>query len=113
MTDSLRMCELQSASELSLSCDAPGAQSAGSIAHGSAPGARRASVLFLTDGFEVTVGRSESATSAAVYRMPLPRSMHSVGSFSCRSLSLSEKMFRPIFGAYIYNGLAWPTISCR
>ena len=82
MTDSLRMCELQSASELSLSCDAPGAQSAGSIAHGSAPGARRASVLFLTDGFEVTVGRSESATSAAVYRMPLPHSMHSVGSFS-------------------------------
>ena len=65
--DPLRMCELQSvASGLSLSCDAPGAQSAGSIAHGSTPGARRATVLFLDSGFGVAVRTSESkATSAA------------------------------------------------
>ena len=67
MMDPLRMCELQSvASGLSLSCDAPGAQSAGSIAHGSTPGARRATVLFLDSGFGVAVRTSENkATSAA------------------------------------------------
>ena len=65
--DPLRMCELQSAaSGLSLSCDAPGAHRAGSIAHGSTPGARRATVLFLDSGFGVAVRTSESkATSAA------------------------------------------------
>ena len=67
MIDPLRTYELQSAaSGLSLCCDAPGAQSAGSIAHGSMPGARRATVLFLDTGFGVTAGKSEnSATSAA------------------------------------------------
>ena len=66
--DPLRTYELQSvASGLSLCCDAPGAQSAGSIAHGSTPGARRATVLFLDTGFGVTAGKSENkATSAAV-----------------------------------------------
>ena len=67
MIDPLRTDELQSvASGLSLCCDAPGAQSAGSIAHGSTPGARRATVLFLDTGFGVTAGKSENkATSAA------------------------------------------------
>ena len=67
MMDPLRMCELQSAaSGLSLSCDAPGAHRAGSIAHGSTPGARRATVLFLDSGFGVAVRTSENkATSAA------------------------------------------------
>ena len=67
MMDPLRTYELQSlASGLSLCCDAPGAQSAGSIAHGSTPGARRATVLFLDTGFGVTAGKSENkATSAA------------------------------------------------
>ena len=67
MIDPLRTYELQSAaSGLSLCCDAPGAQSAGSIAHGSMPGARRATVLFLDTGFGVTAGKSENnATSAA------------------------------------------------
>ena len=67
MIDPLRTTELQSvASGLSLCCDAPGAQSAGSIAHGSTPGARRATVLFLDTGFGVTAGKSENkATNAA------------------------------------------------
>ena len=75
--DPLRMCELQSvASGLSLSCDAPGAQSAGSIAHGSTPGARRATVLFLDSGFGVAVRTSENkATSAAT---GVPHEAHTV-----------------------------------
>ena len=81
MMDPLRTYELQSvASGLSLCCDAPGAQSAGSIAHGSTPGARRATVLFLDTGFGVTAGKSENrATSAATGALGMGKPPCTVG----------------------------------
>ena len=92
--DPLRTYELQSvASGLSLCCDAPGAQSAGSIAHGSTPGARRATVRFLDTGFGVTAGKSENkATSAATGALGMGKPPCTVGALDTAAQTVGWRL---------------------